>query len=209
MAAASFTLEPDTPAPWRSAAHTCGHTNRGPDLSLFRPIIRGEPTLYLGRDNFAGWELRGSGNVRGFQRVQLSPCRPPERPAREGRVFAPAAVDLDSVDPSTLDSFRYLISPRTAFASQPPANFKVIRKSRWYVLWERRGPTSSRFILTRARARARRWSARVGSHAPPADRGSVRPPEAGGGPGEHVAAAGRQPAAGVRALFSGESLVQG
>ena len=41
--------------------------DRGPDLSLFRPIIRGEPTLYLGRDNFAGWELRGDRNVLGFQ----------------------------------------------------------------------------------------------------------------------------------------------
>ena len=136
--------------------------DRGPDLSLFRPIIRGEPTLYLGRDNFAGWELRGDRNVLGFQSnssplaVHLN-----DRPEKAG-VFEPA-VDVDSVDPGTLDSFRYLISPRTAFASQPPANFRVIRKSRWYLLWERRGPTGSRFILNESESPGATLECRAGT----------------------------------------------
>ena len=139
VAAASFTLL----AGYSSALALRGaHVRpkeRGPGPSLFRPIIRGEPTLYLGRDDYAGWELRGDRNVRGFQPYS-SPLafHMDERP--EKAACLEAAVDVDSVDPSALNTFRYLVSPRTAYASQPPANFKPIRKSRWYVLWERRGP---------------------------------------------------------------------
>ena len=78
IAAASFILL----AGYSSAlalrgAHVRPH-DRGPDLSAFRPIIRGERTLYLGRDNFAGWELRGHGECLGLSGVQLSPRLPHE-----------------------------------------------------------------------------------------------------------------------------------
>ena len=40
------------------AAHVRPH-ERGADLSAFRPLVRNAPVLYLARDAFFGWELRG------------------------------------------------------------------------------------------------------------------------------------------------------
>jgi hypothetical protein len=124
--------------------------DRGPDVAAFQPITRGEPTVYLGRDNFVGWELRGT-PLSGFQAADGALSRLLD--ARDEKLIGDSpAVDADSLDPNTLNRFRYLVTPRTAYASLPPANFRPIRRSRWHVLWERRGPTPERLILLEGEA---------------------------------------------------------
>jgi hypothetical protein len=127
-------------------------SERGPDLAAFRPLVKGQLTIYLGRDNFAPWELRGA-VLRGFQSYE-TPLGTgiddlPRKSATDSR---PPAVDADSVDPFLLAFARFLITPRTPYASRPPANYRPIRRTRWHVLWERRGPTLPRRILAEGEA---------------------------------------------------------
>jgi hypothetical protein len=120
---------------------------RGPDLAAFRPLVNGELTLYLGRDNFAPWELRGA-VLRGFQSYDTPLGAGIDAPPRKAATDAPLpAADSDSVDALLLAVARFLITPRTPYASEPPANYRPIRRTPWHVLWERRGPTRLRRIL--------------------------------------------------------------
>ena len=74
----------------------------GPDVADFRPLTRGEPTLYLGRDNFVGWELRGS-QLSGFQNYTPLGAHLGER-ASKSEGDRPA-VDVDSLDPGRSTPF--------------------------------------------------------------------------------------------------------
>ena len=113
---------------------------RGGDLAAFRPIVKGDPTLYLGSDSYATWELRGAR----LRRVLA--LRGGIRPAKIGRDAETSAVDFDSVAPSLLARTRYLITPRTAYASSPAPSFRPVARTRWHVLWSRRGPDRPRRI---------------------------------------------------------------
>ena len=125
---------------------------RGHDLAAFRSVVEGQPTVYLGRDNFAPWELRGA-KLRGFQSndtlLALGIDGVPEKYAGDAR---PPAADVDSVDRGLLDAARYLVTPRTAYASRPPDSFRPIERTRWHVLWERRTPPLPREILAEGEA---------------------------------------------------------
>jgi len=124
----------------------------GHDLAAFRSIVDGQPTVYLGRDNFAPWELRGA-QLLGFQsndtRLALGIDEVPEKYAGDAR---PPAVDMDSVPSQFLAAARYVVAPRTAYASRPPAEFRPIRRTRWHVLWERRRALQQRDILAEGEA---------------------------------------------------------
>jgi hypothetical protein len=136
-------------------AHVRPH-ERGGDLAAFRPVVEGERTLYLGRDNFAPWELRGA-ELLGFQTYDTPLATQIYAvPAKSAGDALEAAVDADSVDPSLLASVRYLIAPRTPYASVPPTNFRLVRRTRWHELWERRGPARPRRILAEGEAPGRR-----------------------------------------------------
>lgn len=125
---------------------------RGPDLAAFRPIVDGQSTIYLGRDNYGPWELRGA-QLLGFQandtRLALGIDELPDKHEGGPR---PPAVDFDSVDRRLLAVARYVVAPRTAYASRPPANFHIVKRTRWHVLWEQRGPLPSRAILAEGEA---------------------------------------------------------
>ena len=72
--------------------------DRGPDLAAFRAVVDGQPTLYLGRDNFAGWELRGA-QLAGYQPYPELAVRFVARPAKATRAIpnGPTAVDVDAL----------------------------------------------------------------------------------------------------------------
>jgi hypothetical protein len=126
---------------------------RGHDLAAFRSIVDGQPTIYLGRDNFAPWELRGA-RLLGFQSNSTGlALKIDEVPKKRTGEAHPPAADVDSVAPWFLAvSARYLVTPRTAYASRPPAEFRPIKRTRWHVLWERREPLKPREILAEGEA---------------------------------------------------------
>jgi hypothetical protein len=120
--------------------------DRGPDIAAFRDVLQGQPTLFVGRDNFAGWDVRGA-RLAGFQAYSEMAASLDVTAAKAGGEDLERAVDVDSIDARRLDAFRYLITSRTAFASRVPPNFRRAAATRWHVLWRRTGPTPRRRIL--------------------------------------------------------------
>lgn len=115
------------------------------ELATVREAVAGEPVLFLGRDNFIGWELAGSGPITGvvtnFYSVEEVRGRF-QKGSGGGEKF-----DVDAVFPETLDSFRFILSSRGGPQSSPPPRFVPLIETDSYVLWERRGQTGRRRTL--------------------------------------------------------------
>jgi hypothetical protein len=111
------------------------------ELSRLRATIGGATALFLGGDDYAGWELSG---VR-LAYPQISGFPSPVTVARSSVPYVYGQpFDFDSIDAKQLDRFTYVITTNTPFASQPPANFSLARSLPLYQLWRREGPTGER-----------------------------------------------------------------
>jgi hypothetical protein len=110
------------------------------ELAEIRPLVEGEKVLFLGRDNFVLWELRGSKpftHVRNFYDPYFVE---PNFDLRDvGSKF-----DFDSVTAETLARFPYVITTRAAYASGPPPDYEIVLETPSYVLWEKGGPVARR-----------------------------------------------------------------
>ncbi|HEX2388037.1 MAG TPA: hypothetical protein VHI96_02915 [Solirubrobacterales bacterium] len=122
----------------------------GPDshaaqLESFRPIVAGEPVLFLGRDDFIGWELRGSGDITGIVTnfYDVEDARPRFKKGQGGG----EKFDVDAVFPQTLDSFRYILATTGGPASGVPPRFREVERTDDYVLYENTGRTGKRRTL--------------------------------------------------------------
>jgi hypothetical protein len=172
--------------------------------------VQGSTVLFLGSDDYVGWELRGasvfaSGRHSG---VALLPTRATPTPER-------TRYDFDSMRPAELDLADFVITARSPLMSQAPPNFKRVAATESFELWQRVGPTAPRRTLREdplpgqelrcGTARGRRLSrsrgvARVWSRAPVYGLGAG-----------WRASSGPTPAAGFRrlnALVPGRSLTQ-
>jgi hypothetical protein len=113
-------------------------------LAELRPSVAKGPTLFLGIDDYVGWRLRGM--PLGYVSVAFPPPIPvatrPEKPFQYGN-----AIDWDSVDPATLDQFRYVVATRGPYRSSAPPNFRLLRSTPLFDAWARTGPTAPREIL--------------------------------------------------------------
>ena len=112
-------------------------------LAALRTLVQGRRVLFLGRDNFVAWELRGA---RPFTAVRnyYDPdyVRPDRRLADVFQKF-----DFDSVRPRTLARFPYVITTSAAYASGPPPSFEPVRRTADFVLWRRTAPVGERRTL--------------------------------------------------------------
>ncbi len=107
-------------------------------LAELRPLLHGRPTLFLGIDDFGAWRLR---NVPiGMFAVAMGSSVPFDGNPKKPWTFGQPA-DFDSVRSADLDRFRFAIAPRAAYGSKPPRNFRVVRTTSLFALWERTGPT--------------------------------------------------------------------
>ena len=148
-------------------------SDRGQDLAAFRHVVAGQPTLYFGRDNFAPWELRGA-RLRGFQSYDTPlGTGVPEEPSKGKADANLPAADVDSVDPAFLNFFTYLITPRTAYASQMPDNIRPVARTRWDVLWKRVSGTLPRHHLAEGEAPGKVLDCRTTSGRRLAESGGV------------------------------------
>ena len=112
------------------------------ELRSLRSLLHGRPTLALFYDDFYQWELLGV--------LTGSPTMPSNLPApfQAAKPWSfGQPLDFDSVSASTLDSFDYVITTRTAAQSEPPPNFRLVGASRSYDVWRRVGPTAPRLVL--------------------------------------------------------------
>jgi hypothetical protein len=112
------------------------------ELAEIRPLVEGDPVLFLGRDDFIAWHLRGapvSTHIQNFFSTGRVPARvePPD-----GEKF-----DFDAVSASTHDDFDWVLTSSSGYASRPPENFRPAHSTPSYVLWKRAGPTRPHELL--------------------------------------------------------------
>jgi hypothetical protein len=120
-----------------------GPPNHADQLAELRPLVQGRDVLFLGRDNFVAYELRGA---RAFTAVRNYYDPNYVKPdLRLADVFA--KFDFDSVMPRALARFPFVITTRAAYASGPPPSFRPVRLTPDFVLWKRTGPVGPRRTL--------------------------------------------------------------
>jgi hypothetical protein len=110
------------------------------ELAEIRPLVEGEKVLFLGRDNFVLWELRGSKpftHVRNFYDPYFA------EPNFELPQVA-SKFDFDAVTAETLARFPYVLTTRAGYASGAPPDYEVVFETPSYVLWEKGGPVARR-----------------------------------------------------------------
>ncbi|MGH2925147.1 MAG: hypothetical protein ACRDK1_04160 [Solirubrobacterales bacterium] len=112
-------------------------------LAELRPLVAGRDVLFLGRDNFVSYELRGA---RAFTAVRNYYDPNYVKPNLHLRgVFR--KFDFDSVTPRTLARFPFVITTSASYASGPPPGFRPLRRTSDFVLWGRTGPIGARRTL--------------------------------------------------------------
>ena len=134
MAASSFLVLRQAPV---------GPTDHADQLAELRPLVQGQKVLFLGRDNFIAYELRGA---RPFTAVRnyYDPNYVKPNLALDD-VFR--KFDFDSVKAATLDRFPFVITTRGAYASGPPPSFEPVRETEGFVLWKRIDQAGPRRVL--------------------------------------------------------------
>ncbi len=107
------------------------------ELAEIRPLVNGEKLLFLGRDNFILYELRGSRpftHLRNFYGCR--DCFAEPNPDIQG---AGSKFDFDVIDAKTLAEFPYVLTTKAGYASGPPPGYEIVKETANYALWERGG----------------------------------------------------------------------
>ena len=119
-----------------------GHTA---ELTSLRPLLDGQAVFFFGRNDFIQHRLRGARVSFPYAYLGQSQIGYTTRPAKAWQVTH--LFDWDGLDAPSLDRFRYVVAPRTGYASEPPENWRRVRVLPSYEVFERRGPTLPRETL--------------------------------------------------------------
>lgn len=153
----------------------------GAELEALQPIVRGQPTLFLGEDPYAVWYLRDS-------RLSIVPWSAPIGAAgtvnaRPGKQLRGAGLaDFDTPPDLALARARYVVAPRTGFASRPPEDFRLVRAGRRYLLYRREGAHRPRFVLREGPAPGAVFVCPRGPTSAPGVASVIPPPVVAGAP---------------------------
>jgi hypothetical protein len=122
-----------------------GPSTHADSLAAIRDAVQGEDVLFLGRDDFIGWELRGSSEITGVVTnfYDVSDIRPRFKKGKGGG----EKFDVDAVFPKDLDRFRYVLATTGGPASSVPPRFREVVRTDFYVLYRRTGATGKRRTL--------------------------------------------------------------
>jgi len=122
-----------------------GPSDHERELARLDRMLAGHTVLFLGQDDFAAWELRHTHLA--YLTLYTIPSPPvPFRAERPFVVGQPA--DFGTVTPKGLDAFGYVVTPRSAFASVPPPNWRLVATTPSYQAWARTGPTAPYSIMS-------------------------------------------------------------
>ena len=108
-------------------------TDHADQLAELRPLVEGHKVLFLGRDNFIAYELRGSRPFTAVRNFYDPNYVNPD--LRLHDVFQ--KFDFDSVRTASLGRFPFVITTRGAYASGPPPGFEPERETADFALWKR------------------------------------------------------------------------
>ncbi len=125
-----------------------GSDEHAEELNRLRVLAKGEPTFDLMADDFASWELR---------EAKLSSPTPygavPAVPFALRKPFpVDGTMDVDALQPSSLEGFRYLVTTSSRYASEMPPNWKLVASTKSFDLWRRSSATGARAILNEGAA---------------------------------------------------------
>jgi hypothetical protein len=127
--------------PLRSGA--VGPPTHAEELMSFRSTIGRGPVVYMGRDQFAAWELfharLGTPVLNHYNQKGL----PSRFPSNDQHV----KLDWDALTPAQLDLYPWAITTTAGYASGAPPNWQVAERTPDYILWKRTGPTPPRQTL--------------------------------------------------------------
>jgi hypothetical protein len=122
-----------------------GPTDHLVQLRALRGELHGEPTLFLGNDDFIVWELAGVPVTTGVLNLATDGrlmAQSPEKPWSYGM-----ALDIDSTTAEMMNATKWLITTRDAAQSVLPAQFHLVRSTADFQLWRRNGIVSPRHTL--------------------------------------------------------------
>jgi hypothetical protein len=132
------------------------------DLIALRPLLSRGPTIFLSGDDYARWELFSVpfASLDPYGPCRLGSCcegcgsgpRVPSGIPHRKPVIPHTPIDFDTPAAGWLDRFRYAVATRTAYDSRPPANWRILRRGRFYDVWERLGAGRPRSILPTERS---------------------------------------------------------
>jgi hypothetical protein len=112
------------------------------ELRELRPLVHDQPTLFLGNDDYARWELAGVPIHGPVIALPELPIRP-QKHWEYGQAF-----DFDSMTTAELNEYEWVITTRDAAGSSPPPQMHVVRETPNFILWHRVGKVAPRSILT-------------------------------------------------------------
>jgi hypothetical protein len=101
----------------------------GRQLEALRPLVKGKTVFYLGNDEFASWFLRGAHVLQ--PAYGGLPSRPEKAPVFQQN------TDFDTTYVGSLDQVDAVIGTTDPSGSQPPPNFRLVKRSGPFGLWER------------------------------------------------------------------------
>jgi hypothetical protein len=160
------------------------------ELESLRPLLERGPTLYTAQNDYLPWILHGVKVSFPYAYIGHSQVQFDIRPEKAWTIAGP--FDFDSVDPRYIDRFRFVLSPRSAYVSQPPPNWRELRGTRSYRVWERHGPMAPRTVAAEAGGPGAPLDcATAGIAGTSGGTAGVRPPPVVAGPPTWRDAAGR------------------
>lgn len=118
-----------------------GPTDHAREIASLSSLIDGQPTLYLGNDDFTRWLFPRTpvrSPVISFPSMPFRPQKP--------WVYADN-YDIDSLESATLNDFDWVVAPRDAAASAMPSQFHLVRSTRSFDLYRRVGTVPRREVL--------------------------------------------------------------
>jgi hypothetical protein len=102
-------------------------------------LLRGQPVLFLGNDDFIVSELDG-------QPVSAAVIGVPVIPLMKPWAYG-QALDIDSVSAATINKFKWVITTRDAAQSGLPPQLHLVRETPDFQLWHRSGNVAPRMTL--------------------------------------------------------------
>lgn len=122
-----------------------GPDDHANELAQFRELVQDEPVLFLGRDDFIGYELGGSDEITGIvaNYYSVNDARSRFQSGEGGG----EKFDFDALFPQTLNSFRWIVAANGQPQSTAPPRYEPVVETENYTLYERKGSIGRRKTL--------------------------------------------------------------
>jgi hypothetical protein len=109
------------------------------ELAAVRKVVGSAPVAYIGQDYFIQVKMRDTPTSRFFPYSIVLPKPISPMPGRDPAMGS--LVDIATVDPASVDMFKYVLTTSSAYRSALPPNLTSVVKTPNYELFKRAGPT--------------------------------------------------------------------